>query len=200
MPEIAVSRKGIFAAFERLVARKGLDAVTMNDVADEAGISVGSIYRHFDGKDALIAAIEEKWQRHVAVRNATILESERPAREKIHDILVRHVDMFGTLIRENQAVRELLVGAIRLRYVGRTLEDTREAVFRHMRQGVAVALEQGVREGDFAVADPDRTARLFVEAFRGFFSPPEVVGRDHREVLADAEAMFALLMRSVETR
>lgn len=192
-----INRRDVLDAFERLVARHGLDRVTMKELAREAGISVGSIYRHFEGKDALVLAIEEKWRSHVEQRNSVILRSDRSPEEKLHDIIVRHVERFSVLVRENRAVHELLVGAIRLRYIGRTLDDTRRKVFDLMTAAVRGALEEGVRRGDFTVENVERTARLMVDAFVEFFSPRRIVEREHADLVQDADAMFELLMKAV---
>ena len=194
-----ISRKEILDAFERLVARYGLDRVTMKELAGEAGISVGSIYRHFEGKDQLVLAIEEKWRGHVETRNTRILESDRSPEEKLHEIVVRHVELFSGQVRENRAAYELLVGAMSLRYIGRTLEDSRQEVFDLMTSACGEALREGIGRGVFAVQDPDRTARLFVQAFTEYFSPPTLVEREHEEVVDDAEAMFELLMQAVRS-
>jgi AcrR family transcriptional regulator len=43
-------------------ARSGYHRTTMQDVATEAGISAGAIYRYFDGKEAVLAAINQRSQ------------------------------------------------------------------------------------------------------------------------------------------
>lgn len=53
-------RRGeILAAAQRVFIRKGYDAATMQDIATEADVAAGSIYRYFDGKADLIAAVSE---------------------------------------------------------------------------------------------------------------------------------------------
>lgn len=42
------------------IARHGLDATTTPQIAEIAGVSVGSLYQYFDGKDDLIEALVEK--------------------------------------------------------------------------------------------------------------------------------------------
>jgi AcrR family transcriptional regulator len=41
-----------------LVVEGGMDALTMPRLASRAGVAVGGLYRYFDGKDALIAALQ----------------------------------------------------------------------------------------------------------------------------------------------
>ncbi|MFW6079115.1 MAG: TetR/AcrR family transcriptional regulator, partial [Gemmatimonadota bacterium] len=192
-----VNREQILGAFERLVARHGLDRVTMKELAREAGISVGSIYRHFESKDDLVLAIEEKWRNHVEIRTSAIVGGGASPEDKLHDIVVRHIEKLSALIRENRAVYELLMGALRLRYTGRTLTDTRREMFELMIAGSAEVLAEGVRRGEFDVEDAHGTARLFVEAFGEYFAPRRVMEREHAEVVRSAEGMFALLMKSI---
>lgn len=49
----------ILEAAERCFARRGFDATTIADICDEAGVSVGALYSHFDGKEAIVEAICE---------------------------------------------------------------------------------------------------------------------------------------------
>jgi AcrR family transcriptional regulator len=44
-------------AAHAVFARKGFDRATMQDIAGEAGISAGAIYRYFPSKEAIIAAM-----------------------------------------------------------------------------------------------------------------------------------------------
>ena len=50
----------------RLVERRGVDAVTMDDVAAEAGVGKGTVYRRFGSRMGLMAALldhsEARWQ------------------------------------------------------------------------------------------------------------------------------------------
>lgn len=50
----------IRAAAVRAFVRLGLDRATMHDVAREAGLSAGAIYRYFDNKEALVRAVFER--------------------------------------------------------------------------------------------------------------------------------------------
>lgn len=48
------TRRRLFAALERLMAERGFDAVTLADVAQEAGIGRTAVYNHVSDKEALL--------------------------------------------------------------------------------------------------------------------------------------------------
>lgn len=49
--------RDILLAAYRCFARRGFHDATMQEIADEAGLSAGALYRYFDGKEALIQAL-----------------------------------------------------------------------------------------------------------------------------------------------
>lgn len=50
------------------LAERGLDATTTNHVAEQAGVSIGSLYQYFPDKDALVAALLERMGRDISQR------------------------------------------------------------------------------------------------------------------------------------
>lgn len=50
----------LIEATARVIAQRGLDGATTPSIAEVAGVSVGSLYQYFDGKEALVAALLEK--------------------------------------------------------------------------------------------------------------------------------------------
>lgn len=53
-------RDAILTAAERLFSTRGYDSVSMADVAQDAGVAVGSLYRNFSDKPALLAALHQR--------------------------------------------------------------------------------------------------------------------------------------------
>ncbi len=51
------TRGELVAAAERLVAAHGMDAISIDDITEEADVAKGTFYTHFEGKDDLAAAI-----------------------------------------------------------------------------------------------------------------------------------------------
>lgn len=71
----AATRARVLDAASRLFYERGTLAVGVNDVAEEAGVSKVTLYRHFDSKEALVARFLEQrsdrvsaWLRRVSER------------------------------------------------------------------------------------------------------------------------------------
>ena len=56
---LAARRDSIREAAERVFVRRGFDGATIQEIADEAGVSAGNIYRYFDSKADLIHAVTQ---------------------------------------------------------------------------------------------------------------------------------------------
>jgi AcrR family transcriptional regulator len=67
--DAARNRELLLAAAARLVDHCGVDAVTMDNVAAEAGVGKGTVFRRFDSREGLMGALlnrsETEWQRLV---------------------------------------------------------------------------------------------------------------------------------------
>jgi len=55
------TRRRVLQAAELLFARGGYEATGMADVADRAGVGVGTLYHHFPDKRALLLALIDDW-------------------------------------------------------------------------------------------------------------------------------------------
>jgi AcrR family transcriptional regulator len=60
-PDVSDERKDqILNAAERVFTRKGIDLARMDDIAEETGLSKGTLYLYFKSKGDLIIAILER--------------------------------------------------------------------------------------------------------------------------------------------
>lgn len=55
--QFEIREEAILDATNRLLATKGYELMAMDDIAAEVGIAKGSLYRHFESKEALGAAV-----------------------------------------------------------------------------------------------------------------------------------------------
>lgn len=78
-------REAILDAAESCLARRGIAATRVEDIAAEAAFSVGAVYRYFPSKDSIIAALGE---RHRERDRAVLAElQDLPLRERILESL-----------------------------------------------------------------------------------------------------------------
>jgi AcrR family transcriptional regulator len=70
----APARERLIAAADELFSRDGIAATPVDEAVRRAGVATATLYHHFDGKDALVAAYlrdrherwMRRWERHVA--------------------------------------------------------------------------------------------------------------------------------------
>lgn len=70
-PDVPDRRTRILDAAERCFVRSGFHRTTMHDVAAEAGMSAGNLYRTFTCKDAIVEGLCERDRRDLAADFAT---------------------------------------------------------------------------------------------------------------------------------
>ena len=168
MTATAVARKDlkrlrILEAAKRRFGVFGIKATTMQDIAREAEIAVGTIYQFFPDKDALILAWVEEHRELLRSQYESALGIAGQADEKLREFLrVR----FRTVeeIREKPAVAELTRAVIRL--TPNTVADMTQTVL-----GIIESiLEEGRRAGVFPSAKPKEDAEILFYAMAGFFA------------------------------
>ena len=77
-----VTKQRILETGFRIFAEKSIDKVTMNDVADAAGIGVATVYRYYSNKTLLVQAVSAwAWERYVSsVIKREVVPGETAAR------------------------------------------------------------------------------------------------------------------------
>ena len=82
---LRVREDAIVDAVNRLLATKGYDLMTVDEVAAEAGLAKASLYKHFTSKEELAAAAMVRvLERAIAQVDAQLVQApQRPAREQL---------------------------------------------------------------------------------------------------------------------
>lgn len=130
-------RDAILDAAARLFARRGVSSATMAEIAAEADLSAGAIYRYFRSKDELMRAVFDEmvsqnqlaFEQETAEAHSPFLALQRVGRRvwidlKDRDALICEVQMaltaarepddFGPIMHRNrEAIRELLAEMVR---------------------------------------------------------------------------------------
>ena len=83
----------ILTAAARIFDERGYRDTTTNHVAEEAGVSIGSLYQYFPNKDALLVALAERHIDDAALRFGERLALLRERRPPIADTVRSLVDL-----------------------------------------------------------------------------------------------------------
>lgn len=83
-------------ATARILVRDGFDKASTNRIAEEAGVSIGSLYQYFPSKEALVAAVIDRHKRKLmqvaraALTQAAALPLERAVRKLVATAFKTH--------------------------------------------------------------------------------------------------------------
>ncbi len=104
----AARRQRVLVSALELGAAGGYEAVQMRDVAASAGVALGTIYRYFPSKDALLAAAMVEWMEDLERRVTLRGPRGDTTAERVHDVLGRAV---STMERQ-PALAEAVITAL----------------------------------------------------------------------------------------
>ncbi len=143
--QLIVRENAIVDATNSLLAKKGFEMMTMDEVAAEVGIAKASLYKHFPSKEALAAAAMIRLLENT-LAFVRALSTEQPAIDRLKGVLqwaleVRMKGGLPTLPAENTGLREALLN--NTRYITR-LMDLNEL----MGELIEKAREQGAIRAD----------------------------------------------------
>lgn len=98
----------ILEAARQIFAEHGFEAATTNQIAERAGISIGSLYQYFPNKDSLILEIQRMHHDELLalIRSAMDKSGKLPLREAVRSIIGANLDMHLSEARLHGAFEE----------------------------------------------------------------------------------------------
>jgi AcrR family transcriptional regulator len=140
------TRAKLLSAAERVMAQKGIEATTIQEITDAADVGFGSFYNHFESKEAIVEAIMREWIDPLAIAlDRLALELEDPA--EVVAGSVRHTVRKGAT--DEVWGRFLFFSGIDVPY-------PQIVLLQRLRRDV----KAGVKAGRFEVADVDAAATM----------------------------------------
>ncbi len=118
----------LIEATARILVREGFDKASTNRIAEEAGVSIGSLYQYYPGKEALVAAVVDRHNRELmqivrtALAEVAALPVDKAVRRlvgvaidahradpKLHRVLTEQIPRVGRAERVGAFNRETFV-------------------------------------------------------------------------------------------
>jgi AcrR family transcriptional regulator len=157
-------RRRILEAAKKRFRHYGVRKTTMQEIAREARVAVGTLYLYFKDKDELLLAGTEDYVTRHRRRAEAILAADAPAADKIRRyVLDRFRASQATRVGGRLRAAELRREVLRL-HPERALEEGRM-----MAEYFARILRQGVEAGELHADDPVRDGRVFVTSLAFLF-------------------------------
>lgn len=108
--DVVANRKRILRSARDVFAKKGL-AAEVHEIADKAGVGIGTIYRHFKSRDGLVSALIDECGAEILKKTLPLLESEDPAaafREmlRIGAIFCERFGVFAEVVLSGQVEKQ----------------------------------------------------------------------------------------------
>jgi AcrR family transcriptional regulator len=149
----AVPRKRILAAARRRFETYGYRRTSIAEIARDAGIAVGTVYRYFAGKEAVFLAVIEDLNDAWLAESRTALDGPGSAMDRMRRLGAASIRF---------AAENALITAIAMRDTDIVFAPLLERVYDDLRrQNVAMmadVIRDGIREGSFRDIDPERAA------------------------------------------
>ncbi len=153
--------EAILEATARVLREVGYDGLTTNKVADAAGVSVGSLYQYYPGKDALVTAL---LLRYAERQQAAFLGAiGKVATAPVPDVIAA---VIGSIAEQSEADPELAM--VLMNQIPRVGELGQ--VIAYNEQTIAVPLRAflAARAADVAIEDLDAAAFLLTHSIPPF--------------------------------
>lgn len=183
-------REAILSAALEVFITKGYQAATVNDIAQQAGLSVGAIYRYFPTKaDLMLALVRERLGRAPSLFARLTARVDDP-----WERLVRCVELFTIALR----VRHPGTGRLLLVTMAEAVQDGAVRQGLHSRftglvEYIAGIIAEGVARGRFRPDIDPRTVAALLLAMADGVAVYWVTGAPEVKLNAMGQSLLAML-------
>ena len=140
-------------------AGKGFAATRMDDIADSAGVTKGTIYLYFENKEAVFKALVRE---SIGTQIGQVLEQAAAFQGPARDLLRMVVSTVGEILRTSDRV---VLPKIIVAEAGNFPELARfyrEEIIDKGLGALSAVIARGVERGEFRKIDPQHAARLCI--------------------------------------
>ena len=186
-------RQSTQEAVIQLMCREGLDAVTMERVAQEVGIAKGTVYLHYRDKQALLDAVKDSALTPLMERLDQLFDSELDPLRKLEAYSLRYLGYFD---ERRDLFRILLYERAVVRSSGQRFRGDR---YRHLVERSTKVIKAGIDSGVFRDVDPGKAAAMFVESNFAIMNQ-RLRGGSPTPVEDDAKLISEIFLRGLSKR
>ena len=155
------TRARILESAVKLFSDRGFNAASVDDICEDAGISKGAFYHHFESKHALFLALLNGWLK--TIDSAIKASKDKTAPETFMQMTEAFPYIFETASNHLPMFMEFWLQASR----DEKIWQASIAPYRRYHKYFTSLIKQGVDEGSFVDVDPQIASRLIVSTAMG---------------------------------
>jgi AcrR family transcriptional regulator len=154
-PDVSEERKDqIMNAAEDVFAQKGFSDARMDDIAEETGLSKGTLYLYYKSKDDLIIAILDR----IFQREFRAFENLDLATISATEAIWAFVDTTAKDIKMMMRLLPITYEFMGLAFRNKFVRKTFKTYLNHYLDILIPVIQQGIDSGEFRPADPKEVA------------------------------------------
>ncbi len=163
-PNVSKARKTqILQAAQRVFARRPFLEATMQEIAQEAGLSIGGVYWYYKSKDEIIAALLQQNAANIAAILGQLAQAAGTARE-------RFILFFDQILAATEEIAGLYLTGVKL-YAMTSRDPQMQRAMAEIgalyMQGLSALIQQGIDSGEFRPVDANEAAEALLGLYEG---------------------------------
>lgn len=154
----SLKKRALVDSVLRVFSEQGVQGLTMDNVAIEAGVAKGTLYAYFENKQELLKAAIEAGIAPLIEELTRMMESDLCPIEKLRQLTLRHLaycdehrNFFRILIYDRQAAQDRL-----RRY--------KSSLYNDFLDRTARVVAAGIKDGSLRPANPLHIASMLIES------------------------------------
>ena len=153
----------IMEAAMKVITRKGFSSARIDDIVNEAGLSKGAIYHHYEGKKDLFLALIDHWETQTFPDFYSRNGKERSASDTLRDFSEEIIKVFKTRSYVFQVEVEFWSLANQDDEIRKRSQELYEKIINLFE----LVIIKGIREKEFIKVDTRITAIYILSVFQG---------------------------------
>ncbi len=167
---VSKTKLKIIDVARQLIAKQGLDNITMNDIAVASGKGRRTLYTYFNNKEDVFSAVIEEELGHLSDLVVDMSKRQMSLEDKLLEFIFAHLRLIKEVVKRNGNLRAEFFRNIWLVEKARKNFDKAEVDF------FIDILEEGNKTGEFAVEDVALVADVIHYCVKGL-EVPYIYGR-----------------------
>lgn len=181
-------REQILQEATRLFLEKGVASLKIGDLAREAGMSQGLLYRYFANKEEIMATLVERAKSRVMPLIREAIEQPGTPLERLTSLTERWLQL---ILDDPNRFQLIQMG---LSLPGKAADKAQE-IGQFLRESLRALVVEGQDAGQFLSGDPGRFVVLYLCTLQGLSSGLSFFGSYTIQNFPDAQALLRILKK-----